>query len=78
MIKSKLKTVDNLSETKSKQLERLAVKLIKFMQNNDIKRYSFCYISNDVQEDKRMNADYTDTMVCDSKDNVLYDVAVWG
>lgn len=78
MIKSKLKTVDNLSETKSKQLERLAVKLIKFMQNNDIKRYSFCYIANELQEDKSMGADYGNTIVRDAKGNVLYDVAIWG
>lgn len=66
-----------MSEEKSKKLEKLAQKVLKFSQENGISKLSFCFISKDCDVTKS-DLDYIDTVAYDKHDNQLYDVAQWG
>ena len=73
----KLELTNALSEEKSKKMERMAKKVMKFAQDNGLAKVSFCFISKacDVTDSE---LDYVSTIAYDKNDNQLYDVALWG
>lgn len=73
----KLVLFNALSEEKSKKVEKLAKKIMKFAKDNDFAKLSFCFISASCDVTKS-DEDYIDTIINDKNDNRLYDVALWG
>ena len=73
----KLVLTNALTEEKSKKMERMAKKVMKFAQDNGLAKLSFSFISKDCDVTKS-EFDYISTVSYDKNDNQLYDVALWG
>ena len=73
----KLEITNALTEEKSKKMERMAKKVMKFAQDNGLAKLSFTFISKDCDVTKS-DLDYVSTTAYDKNDNNLYDVALWG
>lgn len=79
MLKTKTKLTDMMSEEKSKKMEKLAEKLLKFCRENDLYRFSITFLSQDIrphEEDKRYG-NYINIHVNDRKENELLDLCMW-
>lgn len=72
----KLELTNALTEEKSKKMERMAKKVMKFAQDNGLAKVSFSFISKESVTNSEL--DYVSTTAYDKSDNNLYDVALWG
>lgn len=72
----KLEITNALTEEKSKKMERMAKKVMKFAQDNGLAKVSFSFISKESVTNSEL--DYVSTTAYDKSDNNLYDVALWG
>ena len=78
MKKTKLKKTDMLSADKSKKLEKMAEKVLKFCRENNIARLSVSFLSQDItEEDDKRYGNYVNVCLSDIKKNDLYDVCIW-
>ena len=78
MFKSKLEHTNTLSNDKSRKVQKMVARLMKYLEKNNIDRVSISYMSELCEcNSSSDNWKYMDINIMDTKSNTLFSAAYW-
>lgn len=78
MFKSKLEHTNTLSDDKSRKVQKMVARLMKYLEKNNIDRVSISYMSELCEcNSSPDNWKYMDINIMDTKSNTLFSAAYW-